>query len=234
MKEEQHWYVISKKPEDNLEKIRKIIEYRMEKDSRKQGCLKILEDLKEQMLDTPASTHFHHHTRGGLIEHTLHVIIAARDIFSMLKQEGYYIDDIDMSNLTLVSFIHDLGKMGTYATNIPEMPGGYRPPVFSHKENVDTTRLGRTLTLCAAYGIVLTGKELNALENHEGGWSATQHQSRPHMMTRLAYILHIADLIGSQFKEYETKSYHEEEYDDFLNLLEKKKKREKGEEEVLS
>lgn len=157
----------------------------------KKNILKLWSDLGCRFSEMPASTKFHHNSRGGLYQHTKEVIQIAfhlYKLFDAFQSKGIKLDDV-----ILIAFVHDLDKIYKYVPNNKDKKGYEFGWNYNRIDRNDTADIVNTL---GRYGIHLTAKQLNALSFSHGGWSV----DRKGKMKSLATLIHCADIMSLAFE----------------------------------
>ena len=169
--------------------------------------------------NAPCSTKHHLAKEGGLAEHSLNVYRTMKQLALCLMSEDEYEQYKD--SIVIVSLLHDLGKMGDYGKQnyIENMIKDGRPTKAEpeqkykrseaepYKTNPDLTYEEheiRSLTTACRY-IELTEEEYTAILHHNGLHSKldSPYGNANYCKTKLAYLLHVADMWCSRFVEVE-------------------------------
>ena len=171
--------------------------------------------------NAPGSTKHHLAKEGGLAEHSLNVYRTMKQLALCLMSEDEYEQYKD--SIVIVALLHDLGKMGDYGKQnyIENMIKDGRPTKAEpeqkykrseaepYKTNPDLTYEEheiRSLTTACKY-IELTEEEYTAILHHNGLHSKldSTYGNANYCKTKLAYLLHVADMWCSRFVEVEEK-----------------------------
>ena len=171
--------------------------------------------------NAPCSTKHHLAKEGGLAEHSLNVYRTMKQLALCLMSEDEYEQYKD--SIVIVALLHDLGKMGDYGKQnyIENMIKDGRPTKAEpeqkykrseaepYKTNPDLTYEEheiRSLTTACRY-IELTEEEYTAILHHNGLYSKLDNPygNANYCKTKLAYLLHVADMWCSRFVEVEEK-----------------------------
>ena len=169
--------------------------------------------------NAPCSTKHHLAKEGGLAEHSLNVYRTMKQLALCLMSEDEYEQYKD--SIVIVALLHDLGKMGDYGKQnyIENMIKDGRPTKAEpeqkykrseaepYKTNPDLTYEEheiRSLTTVCRY-IELTEEEYTAILHHNGLYSKldSPYGNANYCKTKLAYLLHVADMWCSRFVEVE-------------------------------
>ena len=169
--------------------------------------------------NAPCSTKHHLAKEGGLAEHSLNVYRTMKQLALCLMSEDEYEQYKD--SIVIVALLHDLGKMGDYGKQnyIENMIKDGRPTKAEpeqkykrseaepYKTNPDLTceeHEIRSLTTACKY-IELTEEEYTAILHHNGLYSKldSPYGNAKYCKTKLAYLLHVADMWCSRFVEVE-------------------------------
>ena len=99
--------------EHNWNKLRTIINDTFAGE-RLEGLNKMYDYFEERMALAPASgkEHFHNAHPGGYVEHILHIVDFAEQLYDLWGRNGATIDDFDKEELVFAALHHDLGKVG--------------------------------------------------------------------------------------------------------------------------
>lgn len=152
---------------------------------RKDSVLKLDEWLKANTdwLRAPASSKFHCHYVGGLIDHSVHVV----DTLLKLKEQ-FAPTTISSETCVIVGLFHDLGKVG-----LPHKPR-YIVENGKYKTNYDMTYLDvPTASLWYLSKFVeLTPEEVQAIRQHDGQFVSANEEYKSREC-QLAILTHWAD-----------------------------------------
>lgn len=139
-------------------------------------------------LAAPAAEKHHHNFSGGLLIHTVEVLIHATAHSGIVWDWLIEHDEFTESELFTAVFLHDFAKIQQYE------------PLANHAwrwKKMDFQQEIWTLQECMKLGISLTENELAGLLHAEGGFSKFQLEWRP-----MSVILHAADLWSSQVMKH--------------------------------
>lgn len=170
-----------------------------------------INDLINHMEDcgfftAPCSGQYHLSKESGLAEHSLNVyktIIRLDESLTFVR---------DLNSLTIISLLHDLGKMGqfgkpNYVVNlVSDRKGGYiqseKKPFETNKELLSVPHEIRSIQIASQF-IELTEEENFAILHHNGMYGDLKYQlqgkERP-----LQMLLHFADMWASRVIEKES------------------------------
>lgn len=184
----------------------------VEDKTRREKLLAMHKDFEEGFSSTPCSIKYHSPYAGGLGKHTQVVMQTALVLWDWLGQYAthHYTDYIMVEYdkdkfkresvdknvaftkdaLISVAYLHDIGKIASYEMN--------QDGTFRKNSMIQTHDIHRTLHYAGLYGIRLSHLEMNAILFHGGGWTKTDYYLQPQ---KLAYYVHISDLIASQIME---------------------------------
>ncbi len=142
-------------------------------------------------LAAPASTRFHLHHAGGLVEHSCNVVR------TMLTMRDALAPDISTESCVVVGLYHDIGKVGMPGKPyyLPNEPGSgssrYPAPFRVNKGLVHMDIATRSLFLVAQH-LPLTDEEAQAIRYHDGQY-IDENQSVAHRECRLTRLVQYAD-----------------------------------------
>jgi len=197
----------------SIEDMLKLVENK----DRREKLLKMFSDYKDEFDTAPCSMKYHGADKGGLAKHTRLVMqwmlvlwdqlnlyathtYQEVEVNKQLRADGKteyweksYVDKeykITRDSFIMIPFLHDFGKISTYGVG--------NDGNIKREGIVQTHDIHRTLHLAGLTGIRLTHVEMNAILFHAGGWTKTDYYLKPQ---KLAYFIHIADLIASQIME---------------------------------
>ena len=165
--------------------------------------------------EAPCSTKYHLHVEGGLAQHSLNVYRTMKELC-----ESFAIGtEITEDNIIICSLLHDLGKMGDYGKKL------YVPNyVRSKSKNKETGEYDQVISeaqpythnpdlmgeeheiksvLIAERFINLSEEEESAILHHNGlfGKLDSSYGTQLYAKTKLAFLLHTADMYVSRFVE---------------------------------
>lgn len=189
----------------------------IENKPRREKLLKLHKDFQDEFNLAPCSIKYHGANRGGLAKHTklvMQYMLVLWDMFyphavhhyqdmvlqKQLRKDGKteywektYVDKelrIKKDSFIMIAFLHDFGKISSYEVGNDDN--------FKKVADIQTHDIHRTLHYAGLAGIKLTNIEQNAILFHSGGWTKTDYYLQPQ---KLAYFIHIADLMASQILE---------------------------------
>ena len=146
-----------------------------------------------RLLEAPAGRRKHHSYSGGLLEHINQMIQIA---FMIYGQYTYPFSRIlNKGDIVVGCFIHDLHK--AYCTFIRDEENNNASFRYS-KDNKHMTAEMESLKILMDYDITLTEDQMNCLFMAEGGWSNLARIQQPLDLSKLAVLVHIADMYSSQ------------------------------------
>jgi 3'-5' exoribonuclease len=149
------------------------------------AILSYLDKYFHAFVASPGSINHHHNYTGGLVEHTLEVILLSLHIAEMRE-----LIDLNRDKLIISSVIHDIGKIKQYTME------GSKWIYAMNKEESKVFDHGMWVLedFKNVTGIILSPDIIEAIATHHGGWSKTGVQ----MKAVLSAVLHSADLISSR------------------------------------
>jgi len=159
----------------------------------------ILAMEKGGFFTAPCSGKYHLAEEGGLVKHSLNVLDCAR------KLNAAFGFPVDNATLTIVSLLHDLGKMGDHGKpNYVEkiLKGGERSAAEPFTTNKDLAYIDheiRSVMIAERY-IELKEEEEQAILFHNGLYSIFKYEIQG-KETELYMILHFSDMWASRVIE---------------------------------
>lgn len=145
----------------------------------------------------PASSRksYHNCFAGGLVDHSLRVLVNASVIVKAYKWQ------IPRDSLIIGCLFHDLGKVGNVDNDqyLPQTSDWHRDKLgqlFTYNEDIPyMTVPDRGVWLCQHFGLKLTHDEFLAIKLNDGQYA---DENAPYKMKegKLATIVHMADLIS--------------------------------------
>lgn len=154
----------------------------------------------------PASIRFHGSYPGGLVFHTLNVAYELRELVK------FYEVDIPKDSIILTALGHDLCKIGVYEETIVNVPpqrskSGKWEQQPGYKKN-EPFRMGhgaKSLSILQDF-IKLEDYEKEAIFWHMGAYDLGQYNTMNDLSAtfeenKLAFLLHIADLVATYIVE---------------------------------
>lgn len=184
--------------------------------TKREGIDKLIEVMKTGgFFDAPCSGAYHLSKNGGLAEHSLNVYTVMKELTESLCVGSEITDD----EIIIVSILHDLGKMGDHGkpNYVPNMirsktknkeTGEYdlvqseAKPYETNKELTYEEHEIRSLLIAERY-IELSEDEETAILHHNGlyGKLDSSFGNANFCKTKLAFLLHTADMYCSRFIE---------------------------------
>ena len=184
--------------------------------TKREGIENLIEEMeKGGFFTAPCSGAYHLCKEGGLAEHSVNVFN------SLLNLDAGLNAGLSMDSMIIVALIHDLGKMGDHGKQnyVPNM-------VRSKTKNKETEEydlvqsdakpyeINKDLTyeeheirsvLIAERYIYLSEDEETAILHHNGlyGKLDSSYGNANYCKTKLAFLLHTADMWCSRFAEFE-------------------------------
>lgn len=150
----------------------------------------------------PASTRFHGDHPGGLCEHSIHVW---EELIRLLK--AYPEIRVTAETAAIVSLLHDLCKVGCYATEMRNKKEGsvwVQRPVYVFKEDFCFGGHGSKSVYLIQKYMRLTDTEAVSINCHMGfaDRSAGDYAlGNAYEQTPLAWLLHVADESATYIRE---------------------------------
>lgn len=165
-------------------------------------------DTQTDMAVAPASARYHLCCEGGLVKHSINVMMR---LHKLMKME--YGDDIPYSNetLALVSLLHDISKINFYqlsTKNVKDKDGNWvQQPYYSIRE--DKLIYGsheQNSLMIVSHFLKLSFEEELAILYHHGGFNACDDGARARVQrafsaSSLALFLSMADEMASCIDE---------------------------------
>jgi 23S rRNA maturation-related 3'-5' exoribonuclease YhaM len=168
------------------------------------GIEKLIEYMENNgFYSAPCSGAYHLCKEGGLAEHSLNVYEFGHGLLLSGIQDFGFNKNID--SWIIVSFLHDLGKMGQY--NKPNYVPNYlkdgkqspAKPFETNKSLLPVPHEIRSIHIASQF-IELTEDEAFAILHHNGMYGDLKYQLQG-KETPLQQILHFADMYCSRFIE---------------------------------
>ena len=199
--------------EHNWNKLRTIINDTFAGE-RLESLNKMYDYFEERMALAPASgkEHFHNAHPGGYVEHILHIVDFAEQLYDLWGRNGATIDDFDKEELVFAALHHDLGKVGNlsednYIHNDSDWHRKNQGMIYKHNPKIEyMTITDRAIWLLQHFGVQMTENEFLGLRLADGlyeeanktyymNWSKDNQ-----LRTNIAYILHQADMMASKIE----------------------------------
>lgn len=151
----------------------------------------------------PCSTRYHLAKDGGLAEHSLNV-------FRILEKLNETIGaDLNYTDMVICALLHDLGKMGdygkpNYVENVLKSGKAPAQPYTTNSELTYEEHEIRSVIIASRY-IPLTEEQTTAILHHNGlyGKLDSSYGNHNYDSSKLAFLLHTADMYCSRFTEKE-------------------------------
>ena len=168
----------------------------------REGTVDLLEFLQETGYFTaPASTKHHLYEEGGLLEHSLNVLVTAQNIAPSLGMDGPEYRE----SIIIAALFHDLGKSSyygepMYVENI--LKSGLRSEAKPYVTNKDQLPIPHEITSVHILTkfIDLTEDEAFAIIYHNGLYTNLGYQLRGNERP-LQMLIHFADMWASRVIE---------------------------------
>lgn len=179
--------------------------------TKKEGIEKLIEWMESNGFFTaPCSGSYHLSVEGGLAEHSLNVF---KTLVELDKATGA---DIDYTSMVLCALLHDLGKCGDHGKPnyipSPLLKSGKAPakPYKTNSELIYEEHEIRSLLIAERF-IELSEEEETAILHHNGlfGKLDSSYGNHNYDSSKLAFLLHTADMYCSRFIEVEEKGEEE-------------------------
>lgn len=166
---------------------------------RAEAALGMVDALGERLALCPASSRrdYHHAFHGGLVDHSIRVLINAKRLCTAYNWE------LPKDSLIIGCLFHDLGKVGDHEKDyyIPQTDAWkvekYGEEYSYNKDMQYMTVPHRGVFLCQHFGLKLSQQEFLAIMLNDGQYApenAPYKLKEPH----LADVVHIADLISTK------------------------------------
>ena len=149
--------------------------------------------IRKDFTTAPAAVKYHHNWHGGLHLHTEQVMNIAMDLFNDWKDKL----TVELDDIIIVSFIHDLDKMYRYELRPLSEKKDNKPfYTYKHKDTATYPPEMDVMRILAKHGISLTRQQTEALVWHHGGWSDAAKVYKSN--SQLAAFIHVADLFSAR------------------------------------
>lgn len=183
------------------------------------GMDKLLAYIRQSDFYTaPASTKYHLSCEGGLLQHSLNVLDALRDLLVESPVSGNWeymvagriVDEIPADSVILMALLHDICKTYFYTTSWRnaknEQTGKWeKVPFFAVKDRMPLGHGDKSVMMIKQY-ISLTTKEMYAIWWHMGFTDGTDARTLNNALTMypIIWALHTADMMASNMMEEES------------------------------
>lgn len=190
------------------------------------GMDKLLDYIRQSdFYKAPASTKYHLSCEGGLLQHSLNVLDALREI--MTKENdgrnedgtprikyhysvaGKFVATIPEESLSIIALLHDICKTYFYTTSMRnaknEQTGKWeKVPYFTVKDRMPLGHGDKSVMIIKQY-IDLTTPEMYAIWHHMGFTENADFQTLTNAIDKFPIIwaMHTADMMASHFMEDE-------------------------------
>lgn len=180
---------------------------------------------KSDFYKAPASTKYHLSCEGGLLQHSLNVLDALREM--MTKENdgrnedgtprikyhysvaGKFVTTIPEESLIIIALLHDICKTYFYTTSMRnaknEQTGKWeKVPYFTVKDRMPLGHGDKSVMIIKQY-IDLTTPEMYAIWHHMGFTENADFQTLTNAIDQFPIIwaMHTADMMASRFMEDE-------------------------------
>lgn len=173
---------------------------------KRDGLSSLLDWLEaSDFYEAPASTRFHGNYEGGLLEHSLNVFDALKQLIKQFP--GI---DIPMESIAIAALFHDLCKVNYYAVSTrnvkDEKTGVWHKEPFYKTEDQMPLGHGEKSVIILMKSFPLTDDEIYAIRWHMGGFDSAVKggdfgSSKAYEMCPLAVLLHLADMTATYLME---------------------------------
>lgn len=170
------------------------------------GIEKVLEWLEDSdFFYAPASTRFHGNYEYGLLEHSLNVYKALKEL---VKLHGG--DTFSEETIAIVALFHDICKANLYVVgskNVKDEKTGqwHKEAIYKHDDKFPIGH-GEKSVIILLRMMQLTDDEIYAIRFHMGGFDSAVKGgdgsiSKAYELCPLAVLLHLADMTASYLME---------------------------------
>ena len=135
---------------------------------------------------------------GGLLDHTLNVVTLAKSLYDSLLNVSDVSQNIDVSDLVLAAFLHDLGKAHK----------GYYIPSREAEEPYKKGEISKiphdhlSVFMVSNIRLDIDFEVLEAILIHNGLFTGTgKDVMKKHNHSLLAWIIHSADMMALKFEK---------------------------------
>ena len=152
----------------------------------------------------PASTRFHGNYAGGLLEHSLNVYHALKQLVSL------HTIDVSEESIAIVALFHDLCKANYYTEstrNVKDEDTGkwIKVPYYTVNDQFPVGHGEKSVIILQGF-IKLTDEEIYAIRWHMGGFDSAVKGgdfslSKAYESCPLAVLLHLADMTATYLME---------------------------------
>lgn len=153
----------------------------------------------------PASTRFHGNYAGGLVEHSLNVYKAAKQLANQHSELN-----IPAESIAIAALFHDLCKANFYVLSTrnvkDENTGIWRKEPFYKADDQYPLGHGEKSVIILMKFLHLTDDEIYAIRFHMGGFDSAvkggdSSMSKAFEICPFAVLLHLADMIATYLME---------------------------------
>jgi len=204
---------------------------------RKQKILEMLDDLKERLIITPASSQkgFHGAYPGGFLSHTLSVIKCSKKLYEVWKELGADMSGYSQEELIFSAMFHDFGKIGdeNFDHYIPETSDWHRKNQGKYyKTNPKIPQMSipdRSLYLLQKYGIPISQTEFISIKVHDGPFDEANNfyyntfDPDRKFKNNMPMILHQADFMSYRIEFESERNEDFQEFKSDLKTMKEKK-----------
>jgi hypothetical protein len=178
---------------------KKVLEFVEKLGERSEVVKSMLDVIGERYALCSASSRLDQHScfPGGLIEHSLNVLVNA------LKIRKAFEYDISLESIIITALFHDLGKIGNleesyYVEQDSQWHRDKLGEMYKYNKNIQfTTVPHRSIFLLQHFGIKLALDEMIAILIHDGQY-VDDNKSYKNREPQLADLIHQADFIASK------------------------------------
>lgn len=189
----------------------KIINKYILDDKRRAKILKMIEDMGDNYVLSPASgkAWYHGAYPGGYLVHINNVVRFAVMEMNLYKKAGGKVDFTE-EELIFAALFHDLGKLGdgekpNYLVQENEWRRNNLQEMYTNNSELDFMLIpDRSLFILQKYGIELSKKEWLAIKLHDGLFEETNkpyyisYNPDSRLKSNIVSILHVADYLASR------------------------------------
>ena len=183
----------------------------VEKNIKRPGTEELLNYLESKGFFTaPASAKYHGAHEGGLVEHSLNVYYALKDVLTMIFGKGWT-QRYSEETVAIVSLFHDVCKCDKYVSTIKNVKNpdtGTWEPMQVYDYNGEHVRLGHgSLSNYILMDFIrLSEEERQAIHWHMGNYDISQYNTiydlaNAWCRNTLSFALHLADMTATYVDE---------------------------------